>query len=493
MRTARFLLLPALCLGLLQPALAAKPGKPLSVVRVNVTCQTYDFVRPWTKKTPFTLRGLGAVLAGNRVLVTGEMVMDATYVELEKPQTGEKTAATVECVDYEANLALLKPSDARFLDETRPLSLTPATVGQRLAIWQLEATGDLAATDGLVTAIEVGRYPMDDTAFLLYRLSSPLQVRDSSYTLPIVREGRLAGLLMRQDSRTQTVEAVPQPIIEHFLKAAAAGPYRGFPSAGMTFSRTRDPQFRRYLGLNGNSKDKLTGGVYVATVLKGRPADRAGVKAGDVLLAIDGVAIDQDGNYNDPQYGRIALTHLISVRHADGDAAKLKLLRGASVIEVPVTLNHHRADDHVVPPYVADRAPRFQILGGLILLELSKPYLKEWGREWWKDAPLRLVCCDRFQTELFQDGRRRVIILSQILPSPLTIGYEDLRYQVVTKLNGVELKSFDDVTAAIKKPLNGFHKIELQDDPKEIYLDAAQAAAAEAPLMKLYGLPAISR
>ena len=493
MKTARLFLMLALCLGLLQPgpALAAKAGKPLSVVRVNVTCQAHDFVRPWTKKTPFTLRGLGAVLANSRVLVTGEMVMDATYVELEKPQSGEKVAATVECVDYEANLALLKPSDARFLEETRPLSLAPASVGQRLAIWQLESTGELAATDGLVTAIEVGRYPMDDTAFLLYRLSSPLQVRDSSFTLPIVREGRLAGMLMRQDSRTQTVEAVAQPIIEHFLNAAAAGQYRGFPSAGLTFSRTRDPQFQRYLGLNG--KDKLTGGVYVATVLKGRPADRAGVKVGDVLLAIDGVAIDQDGNYNDPQYGRIALTHLISVRHADGDAAKLKLLRGANFIEVPVTLSHQRADAYIVPPYMADRAPRYQVLGGLILLELSRPYLKEWGREWWKDAPLRLVCCDRFQTELFQNDRRRVIILSQVLPSPLTIGYEDLRYQVVTKLNGIELKSFDDVTAAIQKPLNGFHKIELQDDPKEIYLDAAQAAAAEAPLMKLYGLPAMSR
>ncbi len=495
MNPARLLPWVWFCAGLFWPMLApaARADRPQSVVRVNVTSQSCDFVRPWTKKTPYTLRGLGAILLNGRVLVTGEMVMDATYVELERPRSGEKTAATVECVDYDANLALLKPADARFLDGTKPLALAPAAIRQRVSLWQIEANGELIATDGLLTSVEVGLYPVGDSSFLTYRFTSSLQLRDSSFTLPIVREGRLVGLLMRHDSRTQTVEAVPQPIIEHFLKAAAAKPYRGFPSAGVYFTKTRDPQFRRYLGLNGGADRKLGGGVYVATVLKNRPADRAGVKPGDVLLAIDGADIDQDGNYTDPQYGRIALTHLISARHFDGETAKFKLLRDGKATEVPITLSHQRAEDHVVPPYSADRPPRYQILGGLVLTELTRSYLKEWGREWWKDAPLRMVYCDRFQNELFQDGRKRLIILSQILPSPLTIGCEELRYLIVTKLNGVELRSFEDVAAAMAKPLNGFHKIEMEEDPKEIYLDAAQVAASEAVLMKVYGLPALCR
>ena len=43
----------------------------LSVVRVNATDQDYDFFRPWSKKNPRDFHGLGAVLPGNRVLVTG--------------------------------------------------------------------------------------------------------------------------------------------------------------------------------------------------------------------------------------------------------------------------------------------------------------------------------------------------------------------------------------------------------------------------------------
>ena len=44
------------------PVAAVKP-KELSLVRVNVTGQPYDYQRPWQKKAPFSKRALGTVLA----------------------------------------------------------------------------------------------------------------------------------------------------------------------------------------------------------------------------------------------------------------------------------------------------------------------------------------------------------------------------------------------------------------------------------------------
>ncbi len=93
---------------------APKAAKVVSVVRVNVTDQPYDFIHPWSKKAPYSHRALGAVLPGNRVLVTAELVADYNYVEFEKAESGEKTPATVETVDYDANLAILKPVDENF-------------------------------------------------------------------------------------------------------------------------------------------------------------------------------------------------------------------------------------------------------------------------------------------------------------------------------------------------------------------------------------------
>src|ERR1700716_1701049 len=128
------------------------PGKAkqLSLVRVNVTGQPYDYFRPWQKKAAFSKRGLGAVLPRGRVIVTADLVGNQNYVELERAESGEKTAANVQVIDYEANLALLEPSDKKFLDGLSPLEIASDTVvGDRLAAWQLESTGALVVTEGL--------------------------------------------------------------------------------------------------------------------------------------------------------------------------------------------------------------------------------------------------------------------------------------------------------------------------------------------------------
>src|SRR6476646_12263355 len=92
------------------PATASKQ-KQLALVRVNVTGQSYDYFRPWQKKAPFSKRALGAVLPKGRVLVTADLVTNQNYVEVERAESGEKSAANVDVIDYEANLALLEPVD----------------------------------------------------------------------------------------------------------------------------------------------------------------------------------------------------------------------------------------------------------------------------------------------------------------------------------------------------------------------------------------------
>src|SRR5580704_12802220 len=127
------------------PAMLSKQ-KQLALVRVNVTGQSYDYFRPWQKKAPVSKRALGAVLSKGRVLVTADLISNQNYVELERAESGEKTAANVDVIDYEANLALLEPSEKMFLDGITPLEIAPDTVvGDRLAAWQLEPTGAISS------------------------------------------------------------------------------------------------------------------------------------------------------------------------------------------------------------------------------------------------------------------------------------------------------------------------------------------------------------
>ena len=467
---------------------AVKP-KELSPVRVNVTGQAHDYFRPWQKKAPFSKRALGAVLPQNRVLVTADLVSNQNYVELERAETGDKMAANVIVIDYEANLALLEPVDKKFLDGLTPLQLAmDTTVGDRLYAWQLEPTGALVVTEGLVTTVQMMRYPAEVGQFLAYRVSISMQYRDNSYTVPLVKNNKLAALLLRYDSRAQVLDAIPAPIIAHFLKDAAGPQYRGFPSAGFGFFPTRDPHLRTFAGQTGKPA-----GVYVTSLEPGLAAAKAGLLVGDIVEGIGENAIDENGNYVDPLYGKIEFTNLITAHAYAGDNVTLKVQRGGTPMKLTMTLDHRETKDYVIPPYNVDEAPAYYVLGGLIFQELSRQYLKEWGGNWQKDAPQRFVYMDRFQSELFPAGRRRIVILSQVLPADTTIGYDDLAYLVVTKVNGRDINSLGDLVESAKHPVDGFIKIETEEDPKQIELDAAQVAEEAPKLQQNYRLPSLER
>jgi len=473
-----------------KPSIAAQTAiKPreLSLVRVNVTSQAYDYFRPWQKKAPFSKRALGAVLPGGRVLVTADLVANHNYVELERAETGEKVGADVTVVDYEANLALLKPVDIKFLDGLEPLDLALDTiVGDHLLAWQLEPSGALVATEGLVTTIGITHYPVEVGDFLTYRLSIPMQYRENSYTVPLVKNNKLAALLLRYDPRSQVLDAIPAPIIAHFLKDADAKVYRGFPAAGVAFFPTRDPDLRKFAGQTGKP-----GGVYVTNVQPESPAAKAGLRVGDIIMAIGKDEIDQIGNYVDPLYGKIEFTNLINSHAYVGDTVQFQIQREGKPLQLNVTLEHRAPKDYVIPPYTIDEAPDYYVLGGLIFQELSRQYLKEWGGNWQKDAPQRLVYLDNFQAEIYPESHRHVVILSQVLPANTTIGYDDLAYLVVKKVNGKEINSLGDLAEAIKTPVNGFIKIETEEDPKQIELDAAQVVTESPSLQQNYGLPSL--
>lgn len=456
-----------------------------SLVRVNATAQAFDFFRPWAKKPPVMHRGLGSVVGEGLILVTAELVANHTYIELEKSVTAEKSPATIVAVDYDSNLALLKPTDPEFLASSRPLALdTGARVGDRATILQLESNDDIAETPATISTITVAPYPLERLALLTYRLSAPLANREGSFTMPVVRSGRLLGLLMRYDARTQTASVIPYPVIRHFLDDAKNPTQGGFPRAGVGFSPTRDPQFRHYIKLKDN------GGVYVTHVAPRSSAERAGLQKGDIVLGVNGQPIDQDGNLDDPEFGKIPFSHLISTRSHPGDTLTFKIQRDGAIKTLPLTLGTDQ--DNPLPTvsetYLFDSQPRYNILGGLVFQELSRPYLQEWGPRWQTDAPQRLVYLDAFQDELPPETGK-VVFLSQVLPSPETLGFAHLAHLVVKEINGIEIKSLDDISRAAASPENGFHKITFEEDPGFILLDAKAAESGRDRLMQEYGIP----
>ena len=458
-----------------------------SILRVNSTNQVYDLSSPWQKKPPTGRRGLGVLVGDASILVTADLVTNSNFIELEIPANAKKSTATVQHIDYESNLALLRATDPEFLAGMIPLKLAEKmSIGDSATVLQFEPNGEIARTTGRISSISIAPYPIENVGLLVFKISMPLQQRDGSYTLPAVHNGRLVGLLMRYDTRNQTADIIPMPIISRFLEMAKLPLYRGFPRLGVSFAPLRDPQLRRFIGLTE------PGGIYVTKVTPKSSAASAGLREGDVILAVNGRALDQDGNYEDADYGRILFSHITGTLTPPGGKVVVKILRSGKIEEVLVPMEPLDRSGVVSPSFLADAAPPYFILGGMVFVELSRPYLQEWGAEWTENAPQRLVNYDAFQDELPAD-RGKIVVLAKILPTPDTIGYDHIENVVIKELNGRPVKSIADLAEAAKHPVEGFQKIELEEDPKWLFLDAASIEANRGQLMEHYALPATER
>lgn len=462
-----------------------------SIVRVNATLQSYNFLRPWEKGAPTPRRGLGAVLSGNRVLVTAELCVNSTFLELEHPSNGDRVPARIAGIDYEANLAVLEPmrENSGVFKGLEPLELdTSVEAGDELEVWQIEDNGDAVTTDVEVLRVNVGRYFIPGSVFMLYQVKGSLQARVNSFTLPVVKDGKLIGMLLSYSSKEQTSSVLPAPVIAAFLDDLKDGDYEGFPNLGIGFAQTLDENLRDFAGIGDRDA-----GIFVRNVAKEGSAEKAGIKEGDIIMAIDGHEIDPRGNYEHPKYGKLSFSHLVRGDAKVGDKIEVDIIRDGEAMTKEVTLLRKKPEEYLVDPYMFDRGPKYVIFGGLIFQELTQPYLESWGDEWPTRAPFKLVYANANPEDYEEEGREKLVFLSNVLKTPSTLGYENINSVVVTKVNGKPVNDINDLAKALEKaPEDGIHTIEFNDYPKIIFVDDAASRMVNQQLIQ-YGISQLQR
>ncbi len=463
---------------------SATPSAGDALIRVTVTSQGYYFHRPWQQRRPKTQTAIGVVVPGNRVLVPAVLVANHRYIELETIDSRQKHRAEVDVVDYEANLALLKPMQDSFLAHRIALELGPSiSTGQDLTIWQVKPNGDVVPTKGKVTSIELTAYTANNY-FLSYRLNAALQYRFNNLTLPVLNGNTLAGLVLRNNPSGRTIDVIATSVIRHFLTDARQSPYHGFPRAGFRYGPTLDPQLRRYIGLS----EDITG-IYVQKVIKGGPADRAGLLSGDVITRMGEHPISNTGQFEHPQYGQTSLVHLIRTDYHVDDKMRMQVIRDGKSRSLEVVLDHRRPDEFLVPPYIIDAQPEYLIVGGLVFQELSLSYLREYGKDWMNRAPIHLLYYNQNQDYLNGDQREKIVIITRVIPTPFTIGYENLTNLVVLAVNGRPTGNLKDVQAALNTPQAGFHRFELEQAPGLLFLDPEEIPQIHEVIRQRYRIP----
>jgi hypothetical protein len=131
------------------------------------------------------------------------------------------------------------------------------------------------------------------------------------------------------------------------------------------------------------------------------------------------------------------------------------------------------------------------VAGGFVFRELDYNYLRSAGKNWRSRTDLRLVTYWDLERGAQSPDRKRIIILSKVLPDSYNIGYHNLRDLVVKQVNGYEINSIHDLEKAFSHPDEGFHTIIFRSNftRNRVVLDSADFERSTERIMNTYNIP----
>ena len=449
-----------------------------SVIDIEVTGKQYDYIQPWSKSTR-TLRKVGTVVGDREILTTALGLNDHILIRLQKGGRGRWFNGEVKWLDYHMNLALITAESDAFWDGLTALELADKNFnadGLRIARWR---SGKLETRSA---EFYEWRDRLSQQSFLSYlHLRANTEADGLGAAEPLVDGEKLVGLVIGKGG--DTASAIPYPFIRPVLEAVRAGKA---PTCGIfdfTWQPTRNPDTLDYLGLKGEPR-----GVTVIKVpeKKGR---KSVMKVRDLILEVDGRSIDNEGEYLDPEYGHLTIENLTTANGRwAGDKVKIKILREGKEMEVTYTMPAADYGLDLVPDHIFDQEPEYLMTAGLVFQPLTEDFLRRWGSSWASRAPFRLRY---FRSKESTEKTPSLVVLTVVIPDPINLGYEAIRFQVVDQVNGKKVHTLKDLVAALKAPENGFHVVEFMkgSTAQRLVIDAAMTDEATKRVLGRYGIP----
>ncbi len=438
--------------------------KSAGLLRVDAVSRAYNPLRPWEMGEDQTSTSMGVYLGQGRVLTTAGKLPTATYVELSLPDKTQAVPARVQKVDADLGLALLTvqhEKDATLFDAVRAHEVgSPMQLGDVAQLHSL--INDVTPVYAPVKAESANTQEMQ-VPLITMRALSPLP-QALIQGLPVLKDGRIVGMVMSHRTSEQSLSVVNAELIQRFLLQAADA--AGVPVLGGQFIALNDPVFRKYLKL-----DPKQGGLYVSKVEPMGALAAAGVRAGDVLVSVEGEELDAVGNCKHPIYGVINVSDMIRSLKPCGEKLTLGMMRHGEAYSATVALNRDAVEKTPLRREKAGTAPRYIMWGGLLFQPLTADYLNMLEQRA-GSLPLSFVRVREGEKKLIEQGIQEPVALTFVVPTPATLGYDTLGFCRVTHVNGVEIQSFKHFADLLDAPTpDGTVSLAIDRAPYTIYLD----------------------
>ena len=276
--------------------------------------------------------GSGVIISSDGYILTCAHVVDGASTITVTIDDKDYTATLVG-EDTTSDVAVIK------IDAT---GLTPATVGDSdsLKVGQSvmavgNPLGELGGTvtGGMISALNRSvtiQGTSSTNTMSLIQMDASVSPGNSGGGL-FNMSGELVGIVNAKSSSSDAEGlgfAIP---INDAIKVAQEllenGYVTGRPYLGITYLGVEDAQTAAQLGVNAY-------GVYVVEVVKGGPAERAGLQSGDRIVSIDGTEIASKDDLG-----------TLMQKHAAGDTLNITIARNGQMQTVSVTLGEKTASN----------------------------------------------------------------------------------------------------------------------------------------------------
>jgi hypothetical protein len=422
-----------------------------ALVKVHVTRQAWQLYQPWKKSNPSSTWQRGVMVRSGYVLTTANSLADQVMIEVSVANSSRRYPASLAHLDYNADLALVKIDDFDLGQTLEPIALgEPITIDDKFEVWQIGSSELLERSTGHVQKVA----PYNSQL----RLTAKSTLSDSGNGQAVLKNGKLVGLVIRVNSSRQEALITAQETIQHYLDDYNSGKYRGFGFGPIWYLKLLRDDFRDYYQVPEDVH-----GVVISRVLEGRTGHGA-LEAGDVLAELGGHSLDDEGMFDHPLHGRLFFTYLLYGTTHPGDEVPAKIFRKGKPMDVKIPIRTWPNSENPVPYAVRDRQPPYMVVGGMVLLEMTRQHRGSFAISEYQS---------RANWEIIKD-RKRIVLLTRVLPDASNKGLDDLGGDAIATVNGKKITELKDVAEALKTPVDGYHIFVLEGINRDYVIKADQ-------------------
>ncbi len=444
------------------------------LVKVIVNSETANINYPWSNGSLSGSSGSGFIVEykGEKVILTNAHVIEgAVTMRVQKPEDDTEYNASIEYVSNHRDLAMIKPTDPNFFSGTRALQLSSReqaiSVGDNvLTLGYPIGSKTQTITKGIISSIDYSIYSFSRVDNIVYVVDAAINSGKSGG--PAVNsDGAVVGVSFQSIENAQNIGyIIPSSVVYQFfddvdLSTGTKPDVQGVPSISVTATHLQNKQLRNIVKINHDET-----GILV-TAVSGLEKEKGLLKVKDVILSIDGKAIDNQGNINTAQYKNISWRSLISSKQI-GDHVELGIKRDGEYHSLNYPLTHNYSDSLLIAPNDGKRYINYLVVGGMVMIELSQDIYQTF-------EPYNFDHINVFSKTMRRTNSSvedRIVIISNVLYSPVNSHYESLRYCILKDVNGTKIKNLNQLKALIAsyrennadllfgcKSISGYHHV----------------------------------